>query len=184
MPSRPRQASRTSPLKSNSYSRLLHRESLRVVVLGPGEAQPLDLNKRRQIASSLRDRGYSCASLGEELLEDAEAPLHLALLAELPNIDLLLVLNSGPAPLAELATISSDLRARQITRVWSKREYAGGGRSTPRDVVNMFENWHFSEEEFESCELVASVIDTAERFCAARAQQEGRLKGWGLLPPP
>ena len=142
-----------------------------------------DLRKRRQIVAGLRAHGYSSTALGEELLQEPEAPLHLALLYELPNIDLLLVLNSGPAPLVELTAISTNNRARQITRVWSKREYTGNPRSTPGDVLAMFDNWHFSEEEFTSCELVASVIDTAERFCTAKAQQEGRLRDWGLLPP-
>ena len=103
--------------------------------------------------------------LGEDLLKHREAPLHLALLSELPKIDLLLVLNSGVAPIVELTTISFDHRARQITRVWSKREYAEGPRTTPRDVLELFDNWMFSEEEFESCELVESVVATADRFC-------------------
>lgn len=153
------------------------------MVLGPGEAQPDDLEKRRQIACSLVDRGYSLAQLGEELLEEPAIPLHLALRAELPNIDLLLVLNTGVAPLVELTSISSDFRARQITRVWSMRKHAEGRRSTPGDVVAMFDYLPFSQEEFDSCELVASFVETAERFCLNRAQSEGRLRGLGLLPP-
>ena len=152
-------------------------------MLGPGEAQPRDLDKRRQIASRLRDRGYSLAMLGEDLLDDPDAPLHLALRSELQKVDLLLVLNTGVAPLTELATISSDYKARQITRVWWKREYDQGRKSTPRDVLAMFDNWPFSEEEFETCELVESFVETADRFCMSRAQREGRLTGLGLLPP-
>lgn len=121
--------------------------------------------------------------LGEDFLGDSEAPLHLALRSELRKIDLLLVLNTGAAPLAELATISYDYRARQITKVWSKREYTEGRRSTPGDVVAMFDNWPFSEEEFESCELVESVVETADRFCVSKAQLEGRLTNLGLPPP-
>lgn len=170
-------------MQADQYSENLGRESLRVVVLGPGEAQPRDLRKRQQIAFRLRDVGYSLAVLGEELLGDAEAPLHLALQSELRNIDLLLVLNTGAAPLVELTTISFDYRARQITRVWSKRGYTEGRRSTPGDVVAMFDNWPFSEEEFESCELVESVVATADRFCMNKAQSEGRLTGLGLPPP-
>ena len=47
----------------------------------------------------------------------------------------------------------------------------------------MFDNWPFSEEEFDSCELVESFVETAERFCVNKAQREGRLKSWSLLPP-
>ena len=151
--------------------------------MGPGEAQPRDFTKRRQIISSLRDYGYSLAMLGEELIGDATGPLHLTLRAELLNIDLLIVLNSGAAPLVELATISPDYRARQITRVWSKREYSEGRRSTPGDVVGMFLNWQFSEDEFESCELVQSVVATTESFSMSKAQLEGRLTSLGLPPP-
>ena len=183
MPNHPQPTRQTSKLQANQYARYLQRESLRIVVLGPGEAQPRDLSKRRQITSRLRDHGYSLARLGEDLLEDTEAPLHLALLSELRKIDLLLVLNTGVAPIVELTTISFDHRARQITRVWSKREYAEGSRTTPRDVLEMFDNWMFSEEEFESCELVESVVATADRFCMSKAQQEGRLTGLGLPPP-
>ena len=121
--------------------------------------------------------------LGENLLEEAEAPLHLALLSKLPNIDLLLVLNTGPASLAELAAISSDERALQITRVWSKREFTEGRRSTPSDVVKMFDYRTFSEQEFESCELVESVVATADRFYVSNVQFAGRLTRRNLLPP-
>ena len=113
-------------MQADAYGRSLQRENLKIIVLGPGVAQPFDLSKRQQIADRLRERGYSLAKLGEELLEEAEAPLHLALRSELPRIDLLLVLNTGEAPLVELTTISTDLRARQITRVWWWREHAAG----------------------------------------------------------
>ena len=171
-------------MQADRYAGQLQRESLRVVILGPGKAQPRDLNKRNQIASRLRAHGYSLAVLGEEILGDPDLPLHIALQRMLPEIDLLLVLNTGAAPLVELTALSSDYRARQITRVWSKREYTEGRRSTPGDVVAMFDNWPFNEEEFDTCELVESVVATAERFCMDKAQREGRLTGWGLLPPP
>ena len=170
-------------MQADQYAKSLQRENLRVIVLGPGEAQPSDLSKRQQIASRLRDRGYSRAMLGEDFLEGAKAPLHLALRSELWRIDLLLVLNTGPAPLVELTTISPDYRARQITRVWTKREYTERRRSTPGDVLAMFDNWPFSEEEFQSCELVESVVETADRFCLSKAQLEGRLVSLGLPPP-
>ena len=170
-------------MQADRYAPQLRRESLRVVVLGPGQAQPRDLNKRRQIVSRLRDHGYSHARLGEEFLGDPDEPLHLALRSKLPEIDLLLVLNTGVAPLVELTAISMDYKATEITRVWSKREYTEGPRSTPSDVLDMFDNWPFNEEEFDTCELVESVVATAERFCMDKAQREGRLTGWGLLPP-
>ncbi len=109
-------------------------------------------------------------------------PLHVALLNALSDIDLVLVLNTGVAPLTELASISFDFRAREITRVWSKREFVRDRRSTPGDVLKMFENYPFSVEEFNSCELVESFVDTADRFCLSKAQSEGRLVGLGLLP--
>lgn len=170
-------------LQSDQFAENLQSENLRIVVLGPGEAQPQDLSKRRQITSRLLDIGYSCAKLGEDVLGESQAPLHIALLSEMQFIDLLLVLNTGPAPLVELTTISRDYSSRQKTRVWWKREYAGGGRSTPGDVVGMFDNWPFNEEEFDSCELVESVLATAERFCMSKAQREGRLISVGLFPP-
>ena len=183
MLSRPHPTSQPLRLPTDQYSTHLQRERLRVVVLGPGEAQPEDLEKRRQIASRLVGLGYSKTKLGEDFLSAAEMPLHLALLSSLPHIDLLLVLNTGAAPLVELTSISSDFRARQITRVWSKREYNEGRRSTPGDVLAMFDNLPFSKDEFESCELVASFVETADRFCLNKAQSEGRLAGLGLLPP-
>lgn len=162
---------------------MLQRESLKIVVLGPGEAQARDLAKRHQIAAALKACGYSRAVLGEDLLGSPEVPLHLALRTEVRSIDLLLVLNTGVAPLVELTSLSFDHRARQITRVWSKREYNQRGRSTPSDILAMFDNSLFSENEFDSCELVESMVATAERFCLSKAQREGRLIGWGLLPP-
>ena len=170
-------------MQADQYTRFLQRENLKIIVLGPGQAQPSDLSKRQQIAVRLRARGYTLTMLGEELLEDAEAPFHLALRSEIPRIDLLLVLNTGVAPLVELTTISLDYRARQITRVWSKRAYREGHRTTPGDVLGMFINSLFSEEEFNSCELVESVVATADQFCMSKAQLEGRLSNLGLPPP-
>lgn len=171
-------------MNADRYDKLLQeeREGLRIVLLGPGEAQPNDMKKRRQIACRLRELGYTLATMGEDLLRDVEAPLHLALELELQDIDLLLVLNAGPAPLAELTAISRHHRARQITRVWSKREYTEGSRSTPGDVVRMFDNLLFSSEEFESCDLVGEFVEAAERFCFNKAQSEGRLEELGLPP--
>lgn len=177
-PSRP-----TPKLNTAQYSNLLRREALKIVVLGPGEAQPCDLEKRRQITFCLIDRGYVQAKLGEDFLGKTDIPLHLALRNALSDLDLVLVLNTGVAPLAELTSISFDSRAREITRVWSKREFVGGRRSTPGDVLKLFDNSPFSVEEFDSCELVESFVDTAERFCFSKAQAEGRLVGLGLLPP-
>ena len=167
----------------NQYANLLRREALKIVVLGPGEAQPCDLNKRRQIVSRLIDRGYALAKSGEDVLGSPEMPLHLALSNALSDIDLVLVLNTGAAPLTELTSISLDARAREKTRVWSKREFVGGRRSTPGDVLAMFDNYLFSVEEFDSCELVESFVETANRFCFNKAQSEGRLAGLRLLPP-
>lgn len=171
-------------MNADRYAKLLQqeREGLRIVLLGPGEAQPSDMKKRRQIACRLRELGYTLTMLGEDFLRDVGAPLHLALELALQDIDLLLVLNAGPAPLAELTTIYRYHRARQITRVWSKREYAEGSRSTPGDVVGMFDNWLFSQEEFESCDLVGEFVKAAERSCFNKAQLEGRLTELGLLP--
>ena len=183
MQSRLQQVRRSPTLQTDRFARQLQRDRLKVVVLGPGEAQPHDLNKRKQIARRLRSYGYSRTVLGEDLLGEATMPLHLALQSELPAIDLLLVLNTGVAPIVELASISSDYRARQITKVWSKREFTEGRRTTPSDVVEMFDNWPFSAEEFYSCELVESFIATAERFCMSKAQREGRLTALGLPPP-
>ena len=121
--------------------------------------------------------------LGEDFLRDIDAPSHMALRSELDNIDLLLVLNSGVAPIVELTAISFDYRARNITKVWSKREYAQARRSTPRDVLSVFDHWPFSQEEFDTCELVESFVATAERFCMSKAQLEGRLTRLGLPPP-
>lgn len=170
-------------LPTDHYAKQLQRETLRVVVLGPGEDQPRALDKRKQIASRLQSRGYSGAILGEDLLGEPDLPLPLALKSELPAIDLLLVLNAGVAPIVELMAISSDLSSREKTRVWSKRGYAEGRRTTPGDVVAMFDYWPFSEEEFESCELVESILETTDRFCMSKAQREGRLTALGLPPP-
>lgn len=170
-------------MQTDRYAKQLQREKLKVVVLGPGEDQPHELNKRKQITSRLRGRGYSLTILGEDLLGEPTLPLHLALKSKLSVIDLLLVLNAGVAPIVELTAISSDLRAREKTKVWSKRVYTEGSRSTPGDIVAMFEYRTFSEEEFESCELIESIIAITDGFCMGKAQREGRLTAFGLPPP-
>ncbi len=122
--------------------------------------------------------------LGEDFLGEPDEPLHFALRSKLSEIDLILVLNTGVAPLVELTTISINYRATKITKVWSKREYTEGPRSTPGDVLDMFDNWPFKQDEFDSCELVESVVAIAEDFFQEKAKQEGRLTSWGILPPP
>ena len=168
-------------MNDNSIATLLPREDLRIVVLGPGKAQPPDLKKRKQIARRLKSRGYLQAKLGEELLGNPDIPLHIALLNALDAIDLVLVLNTGSAPLTELTYISQDSRAREITRVWTKREYQANSRSTPGDVLKMFDNWFFDGNEFETCELVGEFLQTADKFCFNKAQSEGRLFNLRLL---
>ena len=167
-------------LEAEAYSP--HRHSLRVVVLGPGERQQRDLEKRRQIVSRLHSHGYLRARLGEQFLGDPTDSLHFALRAALPNADLLLVLNTGPAPLVELTTISFNEEAVRKTRVWSRREYTEGPRSTPSDVLKIFHNRPFSEEEFNACVLTGEMVEAADEYLG-KAQMEDSLGGFRLLPP-
>lgn len=167
----------------DSYTDGLRRENLRVVVLGPGEAEPCEYRKRCQIAHRLRRHGYELTQLGEELLGEPSAPLAIALEHLIDHFDLLLVLNAGVAPLVELTSISKNYAARAKTRVWMKREYRGRQKSAPDDVVKMFEHWLYSETEFDTSELITSIIDATDRFCMNRAQREGRLTMFGLNPP-
>ena len=155
----------------------------RVVLLGPGEAQPSHLQKRIEIRDRLRELGYDMAVLGEEILRDSRLPtLPLALLAELNSADLVLVLDTGVAPLAELATMMPNLHLREIIEVWCERGVLGNRRSTPGDVVRAFDYKLFVEDEFKSCELAEQFIDAANRAWIARAQREGVMSWIGYLP--
>ena len=158
------------------------RGSLRIVVLGPGDRQPRDLHKRKQVVSRLRSHGYLSALLGEDFLGDPQDALHIALRTALPTADLLLVLNTGPAPLVELTTISFNEEALKKTRVWSRREYTEGPRSTPGDVVNMFHGRAFTEEEFEACTLTGQMVEAVDVYLT-QAQMEASFEGPSLLPP-
>lgn len=158
------------------------RDSLRVVVLGPGDRQPRDLDKRRQVVSRLRSNGYLGTLLGEDFLGNPENALHMALRAALPDADLLLVLNTGPAPLVELTTISFNEEALHKTRVWSRREYTEGPRSTPSDVVKMFHHRPFTEEEFNTCTLTGEMVEAVDEYLI-QAQMKAAFGGSGVLPP-
>lgn len=154
----------------------------RVVLLGPGDAQPSHLQKRIEIRDRLRVLGYELAVLGEEILGDSPLPLTMALLAELNPDDLVLVLDTGVAPLAELAAIMPNLSLRENTEVWCERGILGNRRSTPSDVVRSFDYKLFAEDELNSCELTEQFIDAANRAWIARAQREGILSSIGYLP--
>lgn len=130
----------------------------------------------------LRRSGYSSALLGEEFLGNPEDALHVALRKALPEADLLLVLNTGPAPLVELTTISFNQEALRKTRVWSKREYTEGSRSTPGDVVKMFHYRPFTEEEFNVCTLTGEMIEAVDEYLV-QAQMNAAIEGSGVLPP-
>lgn len=163
----------------------LPRESLNILLLGPGENQPEDFKKRKQILDELVSLGYSKAKLGEDVIpKDSEIPYTDALLSLVPDFDLILVLDSGPAPLVELATLAHIAKALQITKVWWKREYATGGRTSATDVVKRYDNWPYNPEEFQTCELLASFKESAERNCFNKALLENKLPpgtGIGLL---
>ena len=154
----------------------------RVVLLGPGDAQPSHLQKRIEIRDRLRVLGYELAVLGEEILGDPPLPLTIALLAELNPDDLVLVLDTGVAPLAELAAIMPNLSLRENTEEWCERGVLGNRRSTPGDVVRLFDYKLFAEDELNSCELTEQFIDAANRAWIARAQREGLLSWVGYLP--
>lgn len=165
----------------------LPRDELRIVLLGAGQAYPAEYGKRRQILDGLRARGYQHAALGEDALgDDPSVAIHVALLALVQHgsVDLILVLDTAPAPLAELAVLSLDRHAREITRVWCKREFLSARRSTPSDVVKLFEYRPFGEDEFAQCDLLAEFVAAAERACLNKAQDEGRLPGLPLFPFP
>ena len=117
------------------------RRQLRVVLLGPGEGDPggFDhLRKRREIRDRLLESGYSSTVLGEDVLgSDASLPLPLALLDGIDPDDLVLVLNTGPAPLVEITAILPNLSLRNSTIVFCPREYLSR-RTAPGDVVKAF----------------------------------------------
>lgn len=152
-----------------------------MVLLGPGTTQERDYSKRCQIRDLLQQKGYNHAVLGEEALGPApDLPLNLALFTIVPQTDLILVLETGPAPLTEITTLMSIPRAREITRVWCLRDHIGQRRSTPADVVKSFETYLFIAEEFATCSLSESFIETADRFCVTKGMYDGIIPSLGL----
>ena len=113
------------------------------------------------------------ACSGEDFIGLPDKPLHLALQEKMPDADLLLVLNTGPAPLAELVAISllRSYEALRKTRVWSPRKYTEGPRSTPGDILKMFQNTPFSLEEFNTCALTGQLVEATDEFLLGLAIQ-------------
>ena len=161
------------------------REQLRIVLLGPGESQPEDYNKRVQIRDNLREQGYLSSSLGEEEIGvNPLLPLPLALVDAIPNLDLVMVLDSGPAPLVELSFIAQRLEFRNKTHVWCSRDLLGDRRNTVGDLIKMFPWSAYDQQEFRDCSLTQEFVDCAKRFFVNKAQQEGLLSPLGFLPEP
>lgn len=155
-----------------------------IVLLGPGEAQPKDLYKRKRILNELQQRGYTQTKLGEDFVVDSsEVPWPIVLRALVPQLDLILVLDSGVAPLVELTLLWPDVRAREITRVWCNRTYVSSRRTTPTDIIKSFDGRLFSQEEFDACDLIGDFLQAADRACFNKAQRQGVLSHLGLPPP-
>jgi len=172
-------------LPARSPDQLLRqmRSELRVVLLGPGEAQPAQHAKRCQIRDRLLVEGYDRAVLGEEIIgENSILPLSINLESKLAPDDLLLVLDAGPAPLVELTTIWRDLNLREITEVWCPRSIWAARRSTPGDVLSLFDYRLYGDDEFTTCDLTEQFVHSANRECFARAQRDGILSSLGFLP--
>ncbi len=80
----------------------LPKNELKIIVLGPGMDQQNDLIKRKQILKALHDEGYSSSQLGEQAISVSPSlPLNIALLQL--EADLILVLETGPAPLCRIS---------------------------------------------------------------------------------
>lgn len=166
---------------ANTYDEL--RRELSVILLGPGDADPDAKKKREDIGDALREAGFSSTQLGEDVIgDDSIYPLHLALHPVLDDIDLILALDSGPAPLAELATLSMVPRARRITRVWCERQHLER-RTVPSDVVAMFPYHVYDLEEISACTLIESFLHQTNMFVWSRADELGILPSLQLNPP-
>lgn len=160
------------------------RSELRIVLLGPGEAQVAQHRKRIDIRDRLLAEGYDRAVLGEQVIgPETVLPLSIELESNLESDDLILVLNAGPAPLVELTTIWQNQTLRENTEVWCPREYWTVRRSTPGDVLEMFDYRLYGDAEFQTCDLTEQFVHSAHRTCFARAQRAGYLTSLGFLPP-
>ena len=151
------------------------------MLLGPGQGelyQGFDSHQKRlEILDLLYAHGYAQAVLGENIIPDETTiPLHIALVRELKADDLVLVLNTGAAPLVELTEIFPRQALRAVTVVFCPRGYLSVHRSTPGDVVRFFDYRRFNTEELTSCELSTEFIDAANRTCFDRAQQQGAIR--------
>lgn len=162
------------------------RRQLRIILLGPGEGEPggFDhLRKRREIRGRLLERGYSSTLLGEDILGvDEPLPLPLALVDALYPDDLILVLETGVAPLVEIAFIFSNLALRDSTIVFCRREHVTGRRTTPGDLIKAFHYTTFSDDELTSCELTEEFVVAADRTSLVKAQRDGAFTGLGFSP--
>ena len=105
----------------------------------------------------------------------------MALLQAMPPLDLVMVLDSGAAPLVELSTISQVIQFRQKTWVWCRRDLMGERRSIVRDMVTSF-NWApYTQQEFTDCTLTQEFVDCANRSSFDKAQKEGIVPPLGFL---
>jgi hypothetical protein len=161
----------------------LPRNQVSILLLGPGQAQPKDLLKRTQILNELKQRGYTQTNMGEDFAEagsGATWPLMLKTLVR--DLDLILVLNSGVAPLVELTILWPDIRAREVTRVWCKLEHYTARSTTPKAIIDSFDCRFYNQNEFDTCDLTAEFVQAAERVCLNKAQRLGLLSDIGLTP--
>lgn len=164
------------------------RRDLRIVLLGPGEGERYEgfdtYQKRLEILELLQAHGYPQTVMGENIIPDGTTiPLPFALVGELKTDDLVLVLDTGAAPLAEItAILFARLDLRDSTHVFCPRDYLSGERSTPGDIVRSFVHIRFNTEELTSCELTTEFIAAANRTCFDRAQRQGEFRWFGHQP--
>jgi len=171
-------------MSSHDILPILPKNQMRILLLGPGNRYPRDHKKRVSILKHLRKEGYVGAMLGEDLAKDrTDLPFQVRLISSLESLDLVLVLNSGTAPIVELSLLWPYSRAREIARVWCPRKYIEKRRSVPGDVVKSFDYRVFSNQEFNQCALKEEFLQATNRECFNIAQRQGLLSHIGLLPP-
>ena len=146
-----------------------------IVLLGPGDDDRAVRDKRRDIRDELVALGFQSARLGEDVIgEDSPFPLHLALLPVIDSIDLILVLDAGPSPLAELSGLSTNDRAKQITQVWCEAQFMER-RTAPSDVVRMFSYHIYDPREIVTCTLKEAMVHQTNLIIWSRADSQGLL---------
>ena len=139
----------------------------RVAILGAGESH-WSYEKRTQIYETLSELGYQ-VFFPESFVEESQPTTvgvsvedQERLMLTLPDVRLIIVLDTSEGPLSELSAFSHDTDIVTKTLVLCPWDYYSPGDTFTADILEQYPNvWRYTQEEFDKCKIIRKCVANA-----------------------